>query len=220
MSDKLYGNPPVDLGLIDICPTEMMFWLYCPIKVPCRSAIVPPNLKQFMPIIEAVYSDHAGDERDAHRWQSSYVYITAKRLFVSPDNPGNRPGWHADGFMTADLNYVWYDGNPTIFWEPKALVPFTQDDRLSLDEMQAVAGHWTQFNNQNTYPNKHLLKLDETVIHRVADVTAPGFRTFVKVSVSTDRYALSGNSINHELGLDWQYADRSMDRNQPNGGAS
>ena len=31
MTDAIYGAPPVDLGLIDLSPVEMMFWLYCPI---------------------------------------------------------------------------------------------------------------------------------------------------------------------------------------------
>lgn len=214
---KLYGRQPVDLGLIDLSPTEMMFWLYCPIKVPGRSAVIPPNLAQFMPILDAVYHDHAGDEDAAYRWQNSYVYLTAKTLFVTANNPGNRPGWHSDGFMTDDLNYIWYDGSPTLFWEPLRLVQFTQDDRLSLWEMRDAAD--PDVARHVTYPNKHLLRLDETVIHRVADVTKPGVRTFVKVSVSRDRYNLVGNSINHDLDLGWDYVGRSIDRNQPAPGA-
>jgi hypothetical protein len=210
---KLYGNPPIDLGLINLDPTEMMFWLYCPIKVPLRSVVIPANLKQFEPIIDAVRSHCMGDENDAHRWGSSYVYLTAKTLFVTADNPGNRPGWHSDGFMTDDLNFIWYDGNPTLFWEPLHLIPFTQDDRSSLWEMRDAAE--PDVARHVTYPSMHLLKLDETVIHRVADVTKPGVRTFVKVSISRDRYNLVGNSINHDLNLGWDYVGRAAERNQP-----
>jgi hypothetical protein len=120
--------------------------------------------------------------------------------------------------MTDDLNYIWYNGNPTLFWEPLHKIAFTQDDRMSLWEMRDAAE--PDVARHVTYPNKHLLKLDEAVIHRVADVVTPGVRTFVKVSVSLDRYALAGNSINHELDLDWQYSSRSDERNQPNGGAA
>lgn len=210
---KLYGNPPVDLGMVDLAPTEMMFWLYCPIKAPGGPVIMPANLLQFGAIVDAVRHDLSGDERDAHPWQSSYVYLTAKTLFVTADNPGNRPGWHSDGFMTDDLNYIWYDGNPTLFWEPLHPIPFTQDDRSSLWEMRDAAE--PDVARHITYPNKHLLKLDETVIHRVADMDKPGVRTFVKVSISRDRYNLAGNSINHDLDLDWEYAKRSTERNQP-----
>lgn len=212
---KLYGNPPVDLGLIDLNPTEMMFWLYCPVKVPGTGFIVPPNLMTFLPILQKVRNHMSGDEQDAHFFQSSYVYLTAKTLFVTADNPGNRPGWHSDGFMTDDLNFIWYDGNPTLFWEPQELEAFTQDDQGSLLEMQEAAEHWSQAGLHCTYPNKHLLKLDETVIHRVADVDKPGVRTFVKVSISRDRYNLIGNSINHDLNLGWDYVGRAVDRNQP-----
>ena len=85
---KLYGNPPDDLGMVDLSPSEMMFWLYCPIKIPLRTIVVPANLRQFGPILDAVRSDFMGDERQAYRWASSYVYLTAKTLFVTADNPG------------------------------------------------------------------------------------------------------------------------------------
>lgn len=212
---KIYGQAPVDLGLVDLSPTEMMFWLYCPIKVPGKGFVIPPNLTQFLPIINAVCGHMSGDERDAHFFQSSYVYLTAKTLFVTADNPGNRPGWHSDGFMTDDLNYIWSDCNGTLFWIPKEREAFTQDDQGSLLEMREAAGHWSQAGFHRTYPDKHLLRLDQTVIHRVADVDTPRVRTFVKVSISRDLYNLKGNSINHGLHLHCAYVDRSIDRNQP-----
>jgi hypothetical protein len=210
---KIYGNPPIDLGLVDLCPEEMLFWLYCPIKVPGGALVIPPNLEKFRPIVSAVLSHMVGDEQDAHKWQSSYVYLTAKTLFVTADNPGNRPGWHSDGFMTDDLNFIWYDGNPTLFWEPFRLVNFTPDDKASMREMEAIAEINPRFHQ--THPNKHLLRLDETVIHRVADVDTPRVRTFVKVSISRDKYNLVGNSINHGLDLGWDYVARAEERNQP-----
>ena len=30
----IYGALPKDLGLIDLSPVEMMFWMYCPISTP------------------------------------------------------------------------------------------------------------------------------------------------------------------------------------------
>lgn len=207
--NKIYGQKPVDLGLVDIRPVEMMSWLYCPIKLPgdmmsCWS--IPVNLRQFYPIVQKIMADNMGGWLDG-----SYVYLTAKTLWVTPDNPGNRPGWHSDGFMTDDLNYVWSDTNGTLFWEPDELVSFTQDDRLSLAEMAAVA----EAGPLVIYPDRHLLKLDQSVIHRVADVTTAGMRSFVKVSVSRNIYNLEGNSINHSLPLPGPYQKRSAERNQP-----
>lgn len=205
---EIYGAPPVDLGLIDLSPREMMFWLYCPIKVPGDWAVtVPQNLRQFMPIIAAVSADCS-----INRWRDSYVYLTAKRLHISPENPGNRPGWHSDGFLTDDLNYIWSDSNPTLFWVSEKLVSFTQDHQVSLGEMASVEADREA---HCIFPDRHLLRLDQTVIHRVADVLAPGIRTFVKVSVSSDKYDLIGNSVNHLLDTGFAYSEREQGRNMP-----
>lgn len=201
-----YGAPPIDLGRNDLSPVEMMFWLYCPIKMADDSQLViPDNLQQFLPLIETARDNCLG------RWRSNYVYISAKRLFVSPENPMNRPGWHSDGFMTDDLNYVWSDRDGTFFWEPKRLVSFIQDHTASLPEMEAAAEQGPVV----VYPDKHFLRLDETVIHRVADLAEPHMRSFVKISVSRHRYNLVGNSINHRLPNNWGFAPRSEHRNHP-----
>jgi hypothetical protein len=205
--DGRYGTAPKDLGLIDLKPTEMMFWLYLPIKLPGRVAEeLPKNLMQFSPIIDAAYDD-LGDER----WYFSYVYLTVKTLHVSKDSPGNRPGWHSDGYMTDDLNYIWSDKNPTEFWVPKELRNFTPDHKVALHEM----GFNAEESRITTYPTKHLLRLDETVIHRVAPNVEAGVRTFVKVSISDKPYDLIGNSINHELLTGFTYSPRSCERNHP-----
>lgn len=200
---KLYGTAPVDLGLVDLSPKEMMFWMYCPIKLPGSWNITTPeNLDQFNDIVQRAY-----ENCDEQRWIDSYVYLTAKTLWVSKDNPGNRPGWHSDGFMTDDLNYIWSDRNGTEFWVPPQLYCFTQDHHASLPEMELAGASGPV----RTYPDKHLLRLDEFVIHRVAEQT-PGFRTFVKISVSKDRYDLEGNSINHAFPA-WDYVPRGIERN-------
>jgi hypothetical protein len=207
MSD-IYGAPPVDLGLIDLSPVEMMAWLYCPIKLPgSYEATIPANLEQFYPIVNRVFTDLANIDGALF---VSYVYITAKTLWVTADNPGNRPGWHSDGFMTDDLNYVWSDRNGTLFWEPAEKVAFVQDHNASLKEMELC-----EAGPHKVYPDKHLLRLDQTVMHRVADVMTAGMRTFVKVSVSRHKYNLAGNSINHAFGPLGDYAPRSAERNHP-----
>lgn len=201
-----YGLPPVDLGRVDLAPVEMMFWLYCPIKRIGESIpTVPDNLLQFGPLLEIVRDDCR------NRWRENYVYLTAKTLWVTPENPGNRPGWHSDGFMTDDLNYVWSDRDGTLFWEPEETCDFTQDHSASLPEMEAAASNGLHVQ----YPDKHLLRLDETVIHRVADFAAPGMRSFVKISVSRHIYNLVGNSINHLMPMGWDLAPRSTERNHP-----
>ena len=206
---KVCGAPPRVIGHIELSPVEMMAWLYCPIKLVGRmQAHVPANLRQFWPIITAVR-----DDIDANRWRRSYVYITAKTLWVTPEAPGNRPGWHADGYGSTDLNYVWSDCNPTLFWEPSCPMEYPEDHKDSMVLMTIDAESMPQY--VRTYHDKTLLCMDETVIHNVAPCPKPGFRTFVKVSVSDHRYLLAGNSINHELAPDWRYEPRGIERNDP-----
>lgn len=221
MAESIYGALPSDLGVVDISPKEMMFWLYCPIKM--RNVAykgiddilrtTPANLHQFAPIIEEALDVITED------WLTEcYVYITAKTLWVTPDNPGNRPGWHSDGYLTDDLNFIWADRNPTLFWCPDERVSFSPDHNASLAEMETAAEH--DADNHVTFPDKTLLLLDQRVIHRVATIEKAGMRTFVKISVSKHRYNLVGNSINHLLSPDWDYFDRNEERNHPVGGGS
>lgn len=211
---KLAGNAPKVVATIDLKCTEMMAWLYCPIKLPGQVFDTYPskNLEQFEDIVEKVFHDMF-DNGEKKRWQDSYVYLTAKRLWVSPENPGNRAGWHADGFMTPDLNYIWADKSPTLFLEPEYLLAYPEDHTVSMKIMEQDAR--TFKDRIRTYPVNTLLRLDETVIHAVAPCETAGWRTFVKVSVSDQRYLLEGNSINHELAPDWKYVAREAVRNCP-----
>jgi hypothetical protein len=205
LANKLYGSAPVDLGYVGLSPKEMMFWMYCPIKLPSQlEPTYPDNLAQFDELVFQTYFDCK------ERWQDSYVYLTAKTLWVSKDNPGNRPGWHSDGFMTDDLNYIWSDRCGTEFWEPAKLIAFTQDHHRSLGEMEYAAAYAPQYTR--TYGDKHLLRLDESVIHRVAANLTSGMRSFVKISVSRSRYDLEGNSVNHAF-PEWPTVPRGVERN-------
>jgi len=201
---ELYGLNPINCGVVDLDVTEFMFWLYCPIKAPWGNFHYPDQLKQFAPLVEKTLGCV---------YQKDYVYITAKRLYVTPENRGNRPGWHSDGFMSTDLNFVWSDANPTLFWEPDNLVHIEQDHTKSLLQMEQLAEtdkqHW------KTYPNKSLLGLDQYVIHRVADIEEAGMRTFVKISISEDKYDLEGNSKNEPITKEWKYVKRNQERNAP-----
>lgn len=198
----IYGALPEDLGLVDLSPTEMMFWMYCPIQTPRLGMAIPDNLRQFIPIVDAALWREDGAE-------GRYVYLTAKTLWVSGDNIGNRPGWHSDGFGTDDINYIWYDRAPTEFIKDSFTLP---DD--CADSMAEMAVRATRC-DPITYPDKHLLRLTSAVIHRSPVHFEPGMRTFVKVSISRDRYNLQGNSVNHGLRERWPLVPRQPERNHP-----
>jgi hypothetical protein len=199
----VYGDPPEDLGLVDLSPVEMMFWLYCPISTPREATALPDTLVQFRPIIDRVMRD------DPDRYCDSYAYLTAKTLFVSGDYIGNRPGWHSDGFGTDDVNYIWYDHAPTEFYEDSFTLPEDCDNAMAIMEERAARARIV------THPAKHLLKLTPAVIHRSPVGFPPGMRTFVKVSISSERYNLEGNSVNHLLQERWPLVPRFPVRNHP-----
>lgn len=201
MTNSYYGRPPVDLGFIDVIGDEMMFWLYLPIKMPGSMMRYPPQLDEFLPLISAVCYD-CGDH-----WADRFIYLTAKRLVVTPEYIGNRPGWHSDGYLTDDLNYIWYDSVPTLFAEqPFTLSPY---HRRAMEEM----ADQVCMDNIRTYPTKHLLRLDETVIHNNDMPSEIHVRTFVKISVSKHRYNMRGNSRNHLFDYPWEMVERDHTRN-------
>jgi hypothetical protein len=196
-----YGQLPIPLGDFPIKCEEIFFYQYLPIKMAGKIEIkIPENLKVFESLITTVYTD-------IKDYVGSYIYITAKHLYVTPQYWGNRPGYHTDGFMTDDINYIWSDCNPTIF--NKSEFKITPDHLISLKEFEEQALE----ENEIRYPNNFLLKLDQSVVHKVAPVTESRFRTFVKISVSKKRYNLKGNSHNYLFNYDWAMVERSNDRN-------
>jgi len=199
------GSPPKLLGA-RFCPLpEMMFYLYLPVKLPGMSSVVlPRNLETLGDMLALIEEDCLDD------WLYKYVYVTAKRMFVGPGNPGNRPGWHIDGFMSnGDINYIWSDMNPTQFAvQPFMNIPY--DDQESMEEIER------QVNPEDiqTYTDGDLLRLDEEVVHRVNPEPEPGDRSFVKITVSDHQFASKGNSYNYLLPpYNWKMKKRELERN-------
>jgi len=198
-----YGKPPeVMVRKIHMSPgMEMMAYLYLPIKLPYGSIKLEPRLNFIRNIIYEV-----NNREDT---SSRYIYTTVKNLFVTPDNPGNRPGWHSDGFLTDDINYIWCDRDPTIFCEQKFNIQ--NDHKVSMEQFIEQA----KKENERTYVEGTLLRLDQFNIHRSPDITVPGMRMFIKISVSKHRYNLAGNSHNHLLDYNWRMYGRDSLRNHP-----
>ena len=203
-----YGAAPIDLGPFPFNSDEMMLYLYLPISLAGSNDVVfPKRLTPALDIIEAVLKDIGWSGR-----KENYIYLTAKTMFVDRMAPGNRPGWHADGYGSGgDLNYVWHSMNPTEF----AVQDFNDIPDHDFKSMQAMAAQIDK-DKITTYPNGHLLRLDESVVHRVAPDAEQGMRSFIKISVSQHRYNLKGNSRNYELDYDWPMHDRALVRNLDN----
>lgn len=205
MREYFYGmSPRVVAKNIPVDPlkdkVEMCFYQYLPIKMAgaLESFHIPQNLawiKRFIAHLD--FCPH-----------TDYIYVSAKHLFVTPDNMGNRPGWHSDGFGSDDINYIWADKFPTQF----CLQPFelTEDHSKSLEELEAQALP----QNIHEYGENAFVRIDRWNIHR-PPVMGTGFRTFLKFSISKNQYNLQGNSHNYLIDYDWQMVPRSAVRNHP-----
>lgn len=201
MKVNKYGQEPRVVGHVFLDPKEMCFVQYLPIAMAdCDRVELPDNLSWTRPLVNMVLKEGVSDE--------SYLYLTVKHLYVTPSNMGNRPGWHSDGFGTDDINYIWCDNYPTEF----CIQDFnlSEDCDTSLTEMEQQA----RAQNVKTYGENTLLRLDKYNIHRTP-VIGEGYRTFVKISVSEDRYNLKGNAHNYLFEYDWEMVLRSDSRNHP-----
>lgn len=204
-----YHANPKPLGQFFVEGTEQLRYQYLPIKLVGETEIkLEKRLFEFNSIIGAACCDYVGSV-GLNAFVNSYVYITAKRLFQKEDKPITRPGWHTDGFMTDDINYIWSDELPTIF--NRGIFNLSDDDQLSLIEMEQQANPGYDWSwRENT-----LLRLTPFVVHKADETPFHGIRTFVKISISKDKYDLLGNSHNYLLDYDWVMRPRQDYRNIP-----
>lgn len=245
MTDALpgfYGEAPVDLGgiLMDDRWHEFMHYLYLPVRVPKRDLRALPEgvrkadgpwarLPERMWFLDTPLRIALLDAAAFEHLADPYVYITARRGFATPGNPLNRPGWHCDDFGGTDLNYIWSDIYPTRLLRSDYPIALPDDDVTSMDAMAAYERRWDAAGMEGETnrkgrawiedaPTNRLLRLSPYVIHDTPVIPAPGgMRSFFKISVSSHRYNLLGNSHNYLLDYDWPMHDRQAIRNQPGG---
>lgn len=200
-----YGKAPELIGNYELPGwEEYMHYMYLPVVMPGQIGLrVPERLGFAAGLIRDAINHEHGDFQ--------YVYVTARRGYATPGNPLNRPGWHADGFGTEDVNYVWTDRWPTYY----AVQEF---HNISTEHGASMA----QFADQiipwqvQVYNDGDLLRLDPYVIHAAPDIPAPGGeRSFFKVSFSNQRYNLAGNSHNYLFEYGWRMYRRGEVRNDP-----
>lgn len=204
-----YGAIPKLLGVHAVAVSEMMFYQYLPIKFPGQAEpIFEERLEPFSKLIGICCCDFIG-VYGLNRYMGSYVYLSAKHLYQSPERPFNRPGYHADGFMTEDINYLWSDKNPTIF--NRGPFVLSEDDTESMREMETQANIEAEW----SAPENSLLRLDQFNIHKPAHTGEAGLRAFMKLSFSRDKYDLCGNSHNYRLEYKWEMKPRRDARNIP-----
>jgi hypothetical protein len=204
-----YGELPVNLGtyLVD-CP-ELMYYLYLPIKLSGATELKYEERLHFInSLMGTICCDFVGNY-GLNKYVESYVYLTVKKMWQTPKSLLNRDGYHSDGFLSEDINYIWSNKSPTIF--NSTAFKLTLDDKQSMLEMKSQA----RTENEVTYPENSLLRLNQFNIHKVNEGDYVGWRTFVKVSFSLDKYNLIGNSKNYLLDYNWDMVERNIERNIP-----
>ena len=204
-----YGELPKDLGIHLVDCKEMMFYQYLPIKLLGKHMpVFEERLNSFKDLIGAICCDYIG-EFGLDNYINSYAYLTAKYMYQTPNCSYNRLGYHSDGFMTDDINYVWCDKNPTVF--NFTTFDLSLDDKKSLQEME-----WQEDKRKTViYDGNSLLRLNQFNIHKVNESEFEGMRCFLKISFSKDKYDLIGNNKNYLLDYDWQMRERNQERNIP-----
>jgi hypothetical protein len=205
-----YGQMPVSLGRYELKWYEFMHYLYCPVRMPTGSAHVDLRLPPALVFAaELVYA--AIEDAREHGFDDPYIYVTARRGYATPDNPLNRPGWHCDGFGTKDLNYVWCDR-----WGSRyALQPF---ENIEPGHVESMRSFEKQVDPLRVWISdaRTLYRLNPYVVHATPLIPAPGgMRSFLKVSVSNERYNLLGNTHNYAFKYDWKMYQRGEARNDP-----
>lgn len=208
-----------------------MQYLYLPIKLPEFFDIeLEPRLK-FLEHLIAAAIDQECFMKSVYWMSDKYVYLTVKQTVVPQGLDQNRPGWHSDGFLTDDVQYIWFDKFPTEFMigkydvtmdDTKSMVEFEKfGDRISrelIDSSQKVFFSFYDHDVPRYFHQPepfHLYRIDQNHIHRTVPAPQTEVRLFVKLTISKHRYAQEGNSHNYGLNYDWQMYPRKKDRNQP-----
>lgn len=204
-----YGELPKELELFKVDCKEMMFYQYLPIKMKNEVDIkIETRLDCFDTLFQRIMSDFI-TEFGFGAYANSYVYVTARYMYQLPDTTFNREGYHSDGFLTDDINYIWCDKYPTIF--NKTLFNLISNDKIAIKMMECQA----ESRNEISYQENQLLRLNQFNIHKVAPIKDGGMRTFLKVSFSKDKYDLIGNSHNYLFNYNWDMKPRNIERNIP-----
>lgn len=191
---------------IEVDTLPMMFYQYLPVQIPEESLFlrVPQELERFRYLIEFAIS-----REDRYL---DYAYLTVKKLFIKKGSNLNREGWHIDGFLTEDVNWVWMDTTPTEF--------SFGDFNLDEDHTTSMIQMGEQMKGKGILksrlaPIKSAIRFDNQLVHRTGLAREDHVRTFVKVSLSKHKYNLLGNAHNHLFDYNWDMQPRQSERNNP-----
>lgn len=126
-----------------------------------------------------------------------YAYLTLKRMYVQPNSVGNREGWHIDGFLSDQKNFIWSDSDAMPTEVCRGKFTLTEDHEESLEEMlhQASYGFIEQLKTGRLY------NMGQNCVHRPSrnDTNQAVLRTFVKITYTRELFNGFGNAWNYKL---------------------
>lgn len=128
---------------------------------------------------------------------TKYCYLTIKKMYIQPNSYGNREGFHIDGFLSDQQNFIWSDCEATPTEVALGNFMLSDDHEKSLDEMTLQASNMIK----QTLSTNVLYDMNQSCVHKPSNNRADKavLRTFIKVTYSKDLFNCYGNAWNYKL---------------------
>lgn len=128
---------------------------------------------------------------------TKYCYLTIKKMYIQPNSYGNREGFHIDGFLSDQDNFIWSDCEATPTEVALGTFILSDDHEKSLGEMSLQASKMFR----QTLSTNVLYNMNQSCVHRPTNNRAAGavLRTFIKLTYSKELFNCYGNAWNYKL---------------------
>jgi hypothetical protein len=156
---------------------------------------IPNNLKELVhSVISDIYT--LSPELYDNDW-TKYCYLTIKKMYVQPNSYGNREGFHIDGFLSDQENFIWSDCEATPTEVSIGKFELSNNHETSLAEMMVQAS----YNFTEQLKPFNLYDMNQNVVHRPTEnlTNEAVLRTFIKVTYSKELFNCVGNAWNYKL---------------------
>ena len=156
---------------------------------------IPDNLHSLISsVISDIYKLSSSLYNDD--W-TKYCYLTIKKMYVQPNSYGNREGFHIDGFLSDQDNFIWSDCEATPTEVALGEFILSDDHEKSLEEMTSQSSKMFK----QTLSTNVLYDMNQNCVHRPTTnrTDKAVLRTFIKVTYSKELFNCYGNAWNYKL---------------------
>lgn len=184
-------NAEYDVESLEFCNVVYM----CIKQAGISEYSIPDNLKE---LVDSVISDiyTLSPELYDNDW-TKYCYLTIKKMYVQPNSFGNREGFHIDGFLSDQENFIWSDCEATPTEVSIGKFELSNNHETSLTEMMVQAS----YNFTEQLKSFNLYDMNQSIVHRPTKNlnNEAILRTFIKVTYSKELFNCVGNAWNYKL---------------------